>query len=188
MTAKKKSSPPSQLGFVLETRVDRYNRTRLESEAQKRGESLKQILRGHVKRATVFTLSEERTKQGALQHNIQPGGEASAGGFVLDKLPRHRLKIQEGVGLGPDGKPRIIMYSYQFFKDDGTTRIFRFEYHPTIGKANSWGSKHHLHVELSPLGGEVSKIHFPVAEFLAEPITPDQVLSRVIEWSYQELK
>jgi hypothetical protein len=109
--AKKKSSPPTQLGFVLETRAEQSRRTRLESEAQKRGESLKQILRGHLQHPPVFALSEERTKEGALQHNIAPGGGASAGGFLLRKLPRHRLKIQEGVGLDTNGKARIIMYS-----------------------------------------------------------------------------
>jgi hypothetical protein len=171
---------------VLKTRVRRSVIDELRDEASKRREALKSKLRSYVK-GPVFDVAEDLDHTNALR--IQQGGEAKEKGFQLVRIP-YRFKIQEALGYA-DGTRRLVMYSYQLYREDGETQLLRFEFHPVTGAKGKWSSKHHMHViQLSPpdlsLSKRLSGLHLPVGGFLEEPVAVEQVLIKVLEWCYQE--
>lgn len=189
MAKKKKSGDPTQMTLnVLKTRARRSVVDELRDEAKKRSEALKSKLRSYV-RGPVFDLAAELDHTNALR--LQQGGEAKEKGFQLMRIP-FRFKIQESLGYVDDTR-RLVMYSYQLYREDGQTQLLRFEYHPATGAKGKWSSKHHMHViQLnSPdvaLSNHLSGLHLPIGGFLEEPVDVEQVLLKVLEWCHQEFK
>jgi hypothetical protein len=184
----KRKKLPLQYDLLTQREQER-TRAQLRDHSNRRVEDLKRILRGHVDPRPAFEITETRHHaDDGPQMSVNEAGEARGTGFLLVESPQYRLHIQETLRF-MGGMPPFFVAHYTYIFVDANTEepLFRFEYDPHgKGAHNQWSRSHHFHVV--GMNQDVPRVHFAIAPFYDDPqANPHKVLSRLLDWSYDEL-